>query len=530
MHSTSWQPPLVDEAMNMINRHQPNPSALPPLALDASGVAKSFGGIHALRDARLAVRRGEVHALLGENGSGKSTLSNIVAGRLHADEGTLLKDGVPLRVSRPSDAWKHGIALVAQDVQLNKHTTVAENMAMGRWPGTPFRIARKQMNDLCRATLDLIGADIDPRRTAGELRTDQAQLVNIARGLLSNPDLLLLDEPTTALNVTQSRRVFDHLRHLKSTGVGIVLVSHRMAEVFDLCDRASVLRDGVHRRTVDIGSTSESELIRLMVGRDLLEWKSSGRGRGGNVLEVEGLNRGILRNVSFEVRAGEVLGVGGLAGSGRSALARTLAGLRPGGTGSVRVRGEAVALSTPLDSLRSGIALLPEDRKRSAIIASKSVLDNITLGRLFELGPLSVIRKSREQALAHEKADSLRIRASSLDVLVLSLSGGNQQKVAFAKCLMSNPKVLILDEPTQGIDVGAKREIYEIIDDLAKAGVAIIVISSDMPELLAVSDRIVAMRRGQIVGELQRHEASEESLLHLIIEKEGPREPQEVTG
>lgn len=496
-----------------------SPSA--PLALDASGITKSFGGIHALRGANLAVRRGEVHALLGENGSGKSTLSNIVAGRLHADDGTLLKDGAPLRVHRPSDAWKHGIALVAQDVQLNKHTTVAENMTMGRWPGTPFRVARQQMNELCRAALERIGADVDPRRPAGDLRPDEAQLVNIARGLLSDPDLLLLDEPTTALNVTQTRRVFDHLRLLKSTGVGIVLVSHRMAEVFELCDRATILRDGIPRQCVDIQSTSESEIIRLMVGRELLEWTASRHERGENVLEVDGVSRGHLRDVSFEVRAGEVLGVGGLAGSGRSALARTLAGLRTGGTGTVRVQGRTARFKKPLDALRSGVALLPEDRKAAAVIASASVLDNITLGHLFELGPFSIIRKSRQQVLARQKAETLRIRAASLDAPVSSLSGGNQQKVAFAKCLMSEPKVLILDEPTQGIDVGAKREIYEIIDDLARSGVAIIVISSDMPELLALSDRILAMRHGRIVGELQRHEASEESLLHLILGSEG---------
>lgn len=499
---------------------QLNASPSPPLALDAAGITKSFGGIHALLGASLAVHRGEVHALLGENGSGKSTLSNIIAGRLHADEGTLLKDGEPLRVHRPSDAWQHGISLVAQDVQLNKHTTVAENMTMGRWPGNPLRVATQQMNDLCRVTLELIGADVDPRRPAGSLRPDEAQLVNIARGLLSNPDLLLLDEPTTALSVAQTSLLFDHLRNLKSTGVSVVLVSHRMAEVFELCDRATILRDGVTRECVDLDSTSESQIISLMVGRELLEWVASNHARGANVVEVSGLNRGILRDISFEVRAGEVLGVGGLAGSGRSALARTLAGLRTPSAGTIRVHGRAVSFRKPLDALRAGVALLPEDRKGSAVIASASVLDNITLGQLFEINPFSIIRKSRQQVLARQKAATLRIRAESLDAPVLSLSGGNQQKVAFAKCLMSGPQVLILDEPTQGIDVGAKREIYEIIDDLARSGVAIIVISSDMPELLALSDRILAMKQGRIVGELQREEASEESLLHLILGSE----------
>jgi ABC-type sugar transport system ATPase subunit len=488
--------------------------------LDASNLSKAFGGIQALSGAHLSVRRGEIHALLGENGSGKSTLSNIVAGRIQADAGSILKNGDALSVHRPGDAWRHGISLVAQDLQLNPHATVADNMALGRWPGSRFAVAAKEMVAQCRAALELIGADIDPRRRAGDLRSDEAQLVNIARGLLSNPDLLLLDEPTTALNVAQTDAVFSRLLELKRQGVALVFVSHRMAEVFEICDRATILRDGVTRTTVEIAGSNEGEIVRQMVGRELLEWTAGARIVRGEVLRVSNLSRGPLKDINFSVHGGEVLGIGGIAGSGRSALARTLAGLRVGGEGRIQVQGREVALRLPKDALNAGIALLPEDRKASALITTASILDNITLGQLFQIRSTAIVRKSRQRHLADDKAKALRIKAPSFDAPTSSLSGGNQQKVAFAKCLMSNPSVLILDEPTQGIDVGAKREIYDIIENLASSGVAIIVISSDMPELLALSDRIIALRQGRIVGEIDRAEATEESLLHLILGSE----------
>jgi ABC-type sugar transport system ATPase subunit len=488
-----------------------------PVLLDAADVTKTFGGVHALSGASLSVRAGEVHALLGENGSGKSTLLNILVGRLHPDSGSIAVGGEVVALRSPQEARERGVALVTQDLRLVPEMSVAENVFLGDWPGRRG-VSWKQMERRARATLERLGLVTDVSRPLAGLSQDQRQLVDIARAIDRDPRVLLLDEPTSALTTTQVERLFEVLRELRDAGTAIVFVSHKFPEIFALADRVTVLRDGVHVGTLAVDPASEDELIRLMVGRPLRSFFHKEEVAVGEpVLEVSGLSRGILDEVSLTVHTGEIVGLAGLAGAGRSALARTLYGLRGAYAGEVRMDGRPLAIRRPRDAIRAGIALVPEDRKRDGLVLEASVLDNFALTDVGNGRWLSRVSRARQIADAQSYIKQMQIKTPGLAAPAQSLSGGNQQKLVLAKWLRMSPRVLILDEPTQGIDIGAKVEIYQLIGEFVRQGGAVLLISSELPELLALSDRVVALYRGRVAGDLDRPEATEERVGRMII-------------
>jgi rhamnose transport system ATP-binding protein len=486
--------------------------------LQASGIVKAFGGVRALRGASLEVRRGEVHALLGENGSGKSTLANIVAGRLQPDAGEMLLAGQPLAPKTPHDARGRGVALVTQDLRLAPDLSVAENVFLGDWLGRGAGVDWAAMRSRATAVLARLGLEVDVDRKVATLSQDERQLVDIGRALATEPDLLLMDEPTSALTAEQVERLFAVMRELRDDGVGIVFVSHRMAEVLAIGDRATVLRDGENAGRVAVEPGIEGEIIRLMVGRSLQSFFYKREVPIGEpVLEIKNLRRGILDDISLTVRRGEVVGLAGLSGAGRSALARTIMGLRTPEAGEILVGGKALKPGSPKAAIGAGVALVPEDRKREGLMLGASILDNVSLTAVGRGRSMEWVSARSEAEIAGGYLDKLQIKAPGVRTLTGALSGGNQQKVVLAKWLRTEPRLLILDEPTQGIDIGAKIELYHLIADLLEEGMAVLLISSDLPELMALSDRIAAMYRGRIAGQIRRAEADEERIARLIV-------------
>ena len=487
--------------------------------LEVGGLRKAFGGVQALAGASLSARSGEILALMGENGSGKSTLVNIVAGRLRADAGEVRLDQDSVTIRSPGEAHRHGVALVSQELQLAPALSAAENIFLGQWPGTRGGVAWREMEQRAANLLARLGLSVDPRRPVGELSLGGRQLVEVARALAWRPSLLLLDEPTSALTTEQVEALFRVLREMRDQqDCAIIFVSHRLAEVFALADRVTVLRDGVDVGTAAVAETTPADVIRLMVGRSLQTFYYKAEVPIGEpVLEVSALSRGFLQDISLTVRVGEIVGLAGLSGAGRSALARTLFGLRPGYSGEIRVGGRLVNPRSPRESMRSGMALVPEDRKGLGLNLAATVRDNMLLAELHERGLLSWLSDRRERALAERYVRDLAIRTPSVDAPVSHLSGGNQQKVVVAKWLLTDPRLVILDEPTNGIDVGAKAEIYHLIGRLVGEGRAILLISSELPELLALSDRILTLYRGRITAEISRTEATEELVGRHIV-------------
>jgi ABC-type sugar transport system ATPase subunit len=471
--------------------------------LDVANVKKTFGGVQALADGSLQVRGGEVHALLGENGSGKSTMLNIVAGRLEADSGSVRCEGP--------------IALVTQELRLAPDLSVAENVFLGDWPGRR-RVAWGEMARRARAILERLGLELDVTRPVRTLSQDQRQLVEIGRALERQPRLLLLDEPTSALTIGQVERLFENLREERDKGTAVVFVSHKLSEIYEVADRVTVLRDGREAGTLDADPSLEDELIRRMVGRELESlYVKEEVPVGKPILELDGLSRGILDDVSLSVREGEIVGVAGLAGAGRSALARTLFGLRGGYTGTIRIDGRDVRVKRPADAIGAGMALVPEDRKNAGLMLDASVVDNFALTAVGRGRSLGIISSRQQAAQTREYVRELQIKTPGLRAPAKALSGGNQQKLVIAKWLRTKPRLLILDEPTRGVDIGAKVEIYRLIAELVKDGRGVLLISSDLPELLALSDRIVALYRGRVMGEVGRSEATEERVGRLIM-------------
>jgi ABC-type sugar transport system ATPase subunit len=486
--------------------------------LVAEHIEKRFPGVHALDDVSLTILPGEVHAVIGENGAGKSTLMKILAGAQAPDSGTILIDGQPTAIESPRAAQDLGISIIYQELSLVDALSVGENIFLGDLPtksGNSWQVDWAAVWQRSSELLARVGSRVRPQTTLRNLSVAQKQMVEIARALARNVRVLILDEPTSSLTTQETERLFEIIASLRARGVGIVYISHRLGEVFRIAQRVTVLRDGRVIGTVPIEEATEDKLVRMMVGRDLSRLFSHARPAEGPIrLEVNGLSRrGVLYDVSLSLRGGEVVGLAGLVGAGRTELARCLFGADRADTGEIRLDGEAVVIRTPADAVRMGIALVPEDRKLQALILRMSVRENLSLPILNRLGSSMVPSRSQERTLVGDYIKSLSIRTPTMEQRVAALSGGNQQKVVIAKWLATKPKVLILDEPTRGIDVGAKAEVHALIAKLAEEGVAILMISSELPEILGMSQRILVMREGRIVADIAREDATEESIM-----------------
>lgn len=493
-----------------------------PPVLDAVGVRKQFPGVLALDGVSCRVAPGEVLAVVGENGAGKSTLMKVIAGVYQPDGGEVRLNGKPVRFAGPREAMAAGVSLIHQELNLAENLTVLDNLFLGREPtvGGPLRLlARGGMTERGAALLERVGL---PRsflgRTVGELPPGQKQLVEIARALGLDARLLIMDEPTSSLTQRETDRLYEVIADLKRSGVSVMYISHRLAEIKRCCDRAVVLRDGKNAGELSKADITHDNLVRLMVGRDLKSLFPRTRPAAGQpVLRVKDLTYagGPPHAASFEVRAGEVLGMAGLVGAGRTELSEAVFGLRAVTGGAVRLNGVPLSVSRPADAVKAGVLLLPEDRRLTGLVLEQSVGANLSLPNLDRLSVAGFVRRGAEAALHADSIARLRVRTPSADQPVGLLSGGNQQKVVFGKWLARGPKVLILDEPTRGVDVGAKTEIYTLIDELAANGVAVWMITSDMEELLGVSDRVAVMHEGRLAGVLTRDRLSEEAVMTL---------------
>lgn len=492
---------------------------LPLLRL--TNVSKSFAGVPALQNVSFDLRAGEVHALVGENGAGKSTLIKIVTGAHRADAGTLEVHGQPIANQDPVRARSLGIAAIYQQPTLFPDLTVAENIALGQERAGAWRRVRwGERRQRARQLLDRIGARIDPGAEVRSLSLPEQQLVEIARVLGTNARILILDEPTAALSEREVANLFRVLRELRAQGVGLIYISHRLEELSQVADRVTVLRDGRVVGTRAMVEFTRGDLIRMMVGRELSAiFPKVAVSPGAVVLDVHGLScRAVgLRDASLTVRAGEIVGLAGLVGAGRTGLAQVLFGIHRADEGEVRLRGQLVCIDNPGRAVELGIAYVPEDRPRHGIIPPMTVTANTTLAVLHKIATRGWLDFRRERAVAAGFVERLGIKAPSLAAPVAQLSGGNQQKVALARWLAAEPAVLILDEPTQGIDIGAKAEIHRLMGELAGQGLAILMISSELPEVLGMSDRIVVMHAGQIVGMLERAGATPEKIMALAL-------------
>jgi ABC-type sugar transport system ATPase subunit/ribose/xylose/arabinose/galactoside ABC-type transport system permease subunit len=491
--------------------------------LSLRGIRKTFPGVVALDGVDFDIRRGEVHAVVGENGAGKSTLIKIIAGAYQPDEGKIIWEGNEVKLRNPNEALSLGIATIYQEPMLCPDLSVAENIFLSMLSKTFRVISWREINRRVNSLLEEVGISLPLNSPVSQLSQAQRQMVEIAKALLRDSKLLIMDEPTSSLSEAEIERLFDVVIKLKRRGVGIIYISHRIEEVFRLADRVTVLRDGKHVGTFDVKDVDEESLIQLMVGRpiDQYYWRAPAK-RGDVLLQVTGLRmRGRFSDISFVVHSGEVVGMAGLVGSGRSSVAQAIFGiLRPDG-GEIVFCGEKVEIKSPADAIRLGIVYVPEDRLKQGIIGQMSVRENLTLAVLRQLSKAYITSTRREEDASRAMVESLRIHPPDLKRMVKFLSGGNQQKVVLGKWLLCRPKLLILDEPTRGIDVGAKAEVHKLIGELAKSGVGILLISSELPELLAMSDRVLVMRDGRIVGEMSRSEATQEKVISLAIGVDG---------
>jgi ABC-type sugar transport system ATPase subunit len=503
----------------MISTTGDQPVSRSPL-LQLRGISKSFPGVRALHNVDLNVQAGEVLALLGENGAGKSTLNKILAGVHQPDAGTIELAGRPVVLANPPLARREGIAVIHQEFNLIPALNGRENLFLGQEQSRAGWIAASEERRQARELLRRLGMEIDLERPCRELTVAQQQVLEIARALLQRARLVVMDEPTAALSPREVQRLFSIVRELKSQGIAIIYVSHRLDEIFEIADRATILRDGEHVATHPVAELSRSRMIEFMVGRRLdQEFPKQRVPLGEERLVVQGLHRGSsVRNVSLSVRRGEVLGLTGLVGSGRTETARLLFGADRADSGSITLDGRRLQLSHPRQAIAAGICLLTEDRKTQGLVLNRSVLENFGLPNLCQLSIGGWIRRQSERAAFQKYVDQLKIRISGPDQPAQHLSGGNQQKVVLAKWLERSAEAIIFDEPTRGIDVGAKYEIYQLINQLAAAGKAILMISSELPEVLGMSDRVLVMHDGRITGEVANpSEATQEQIMELAV-------------
>jgi len=487
--------------------------------LSVENISKTFPGVRALDDVSVDFDKGSVHALMGENGAGKSTLGKIIAGVYTPDKGTIKMEEREIKPTDPRLAQELGIALVHQELAFCPNMTVAENLLLGRFPTNSGFMNWSKLREKARALLHEIEADIDVDTPLAQLTTGQEQMVQIAGAVGVNAKIIIFDEPTSSLSTNESEHLFALMGRLKQRGVAMLYVSHRMDEIFRVCDTITVLRDGKHVATEPIAQTNRDRLIRQMVGREVLMTrpKHLDLQPGEEILRVENLSStGKFENVSFKVCRGEIVGMGGLVGAGRTEVATAIFGLDSRATGKVYIKGKEMPVGNVNESMRRRIALLPEDRKRAGLVLGMNISDNVSLAHIDFFSPGGFVDRKREITDVEKLTKRLRVKAPSLETITAGLSGGNQQKVALAKWMVRTCDLLIVDEPTRGVDVGAKAEIYELLDEVACQGLAILMISSELPELLNLSRRVVVLREGFVTGELSHDKFSQEAVLHLM--------------
>jgi ribose transport system ATP-binding protein len=493
-------------------------------------ISKSFPGVRALDEVDLEVYAGEVLALVGENGAGKTTLMEILnphpapTGFYKQDSGKIFLKGKEINPKNPNDAQRMGISFIHQHFNLAPNLTVSENIFLGR-ELTKFGILKIINKDLMRdktnEILDLLGVGISPDSVVGDLSVAQRQIVEIAKALSYNSSLIIMDEPTSVLDRDETMRLFDIVIKLKSKGIAIIFITHRLEEVFKIADRIVTLRDGKRIGELKADEADIDAVVKMMVGRELTMFPKQPASIGEVILEVKGLSReGCLKDLNFKLHKGEILGIAGMMGAGRTEMARALFGIDKKTSGHIYVDNKEINVGSPEDAIKAGFGLVPEDRQLQGLILSMSIKHNITLSNLHKLSRWSVISKPKENSIANHYIDKLRIQAPDMNSIVKGLSGGNQQKVVLAKWLTLNPKILILDEPTRGIDVGAKADVHALISEIAQQSIGIIMISSEMPEILGMSDRIIVMANGKITGELTKEEADQEKIMTYAVLKD----------
>ncbi len=486
--------------------------------LEVRDIVKSFPGVKALKGVSLRVMPGEVLSVVGENGAGKSTLMKILAGVQSQDTGTLLVDGKVRKFGSVSDAMNHGIAIIHQELNLADNLEIGANIFLGREPRRFGLINNAQINEGSATLLKRIGLNVSPKTLVKELTVGQQQMVEIAKALSIHARVLIMDEPTSSLSAGESANLFQVIRDLKAAGVSIVYISHRLAEVQDLSDRVTVLRDGENAGELVRGEVTHDSLVRLMVGRDISRFfVRNPHPKGEVAIEVKDVVTATWpkHRLNLSVKAGEIVGVAGLVGAGRTEMLRTLFGVDAPVSGSIEVDGKRVELKSPKDAIAAGVALVPEDRKQQGVVLDMMIRQNIGLASLHQHSRAGFLNFAAEQQQSAEMSQRLRVKAPADTYRVGNLSGGNQQKVVLGKWLAMKPRVLLLDEPTRGIDVGAKQEIYQLMDELAGQGIAILFVSSELEEVIGMSDRVIVMHEGRITGELSREQLSEESIMHL---------------
>lgn len=488
------------------------------MRIEMRGIDKSFGSNQVLKQAGFTLESGEVHALMGENGAGKSTLMKILTGVYTKDAGTVLVDGKEVNYKNPREAEKAGIVFIYQELNVMFDLTVEENLFMGKEIHGKFGICdKKAMQKKAQEALNILGVNISPKTVMAELSVGQQQMVEICKALMADAKVIIMDEPTAALTQSETVALFKVIESLRKKGVSMVYISHRMEEIFELCDRITVLRDGSYIGVKNIPETNMNEIVKMMIGREIGErYPSRNVKIGKEVLKVKELTRkGTFHDVNFSVRAGEVLGVSGLMGAGRTEIMQAIFGNLSYESGTIEIDGKEVKISNPRQAMEHGIGFITEDRKTEGLMLDKSIRENISLCNLRRISKSSVISREAEKNMVAEAIKDLHIKCFGSYHECNNLSGGNQQKVVLAKWILTNPKILILDEPTRGVDIGAKKEIYSIINKLAAQGVAIIMVSSELPEVLGMSDNIMVVREGEVRGIISYEEANQERVMTL---------------
>lgn len=486
--------------------------------IEMTGIMKSFGTNQVLDNAGFFLRDGEVHALMGENGAGKSTLMKILTGVYTRDGGIVKVNGQEVNYSNPQEAEAAGIVFIYQELNVMFDLTVEENLFMGKEITKGFGICdKKAMRAKAEEVLERMGVSIPVDTVMSDLSVGQQQMIEICKALLVDAKVIIMDEPTAALTQSETAALFEVIENLKKRGVSIVYISHRMEEIFELCDRITVLRDGQYIDTCEIKDITMDDVVKMMIGREIGErYPSRNHSVGKTVFEVKGLSRkGAFNDVSFTVGAGEVLGVSGLMGAGRTEIMQAVFGYLPADSGEILIDGQPVKIKNPMDAMKAGIGFITEDRKVEGLMLDKTIRENIALANLGTISGSGVISKAKEKSLISRGIEEFKIRCFGTEHECGNLSGGNQQKVVLAKWIYTEPKILILDEPTRGVDIGAKKEIYNVINDMARKGVAIIMVSSELPEILGMSDRVMVVREGDVRGILDIENASQESIMTL---------------